>query len=65
MSNTNAQKYPWDRWFSLKYRKKLERGKDYHCKDHGMASQIRNRAREYGVSVSVEIGDGWIIFKVG
>lgn len=65
MSNNNAQKYRWDKWFKLKNTKTLYRGKDYFCLDHGMASQIRNQASKRKISVSVEIGEGYVTFKVG
>lgn len=57
--------YPWDAWFRSASRGRviLRRGVDYSCQDHGMASQIRTRAVQRGVSASVLIGEGSVEFR--
>lgn len=49
-------RYPWEDWFSRK-KITLIRGKHFFCQPHSMAQQIRNEARLYWVSISIEIND--------
>lgn len=44
--------YPWELWFKMN-EFTLRRGRDYNCQVHGMAVQIRQRAKDRGLRVSV------------
>jgi len=60
--------YPWDRWFeeATGEWKTIIRGKDFHCSVLGITQQIRNRAVDRGLVVSVSaVEDGIIKFKIG
>lgn len=46
--------YPWTQWFERK-KFRISRGKDFHCMVHSMAQQIRTKAAQRGVSVSIAI----------
>lgn len=46
-------KYPWDEWFAPKTIWKLTKGEDFECSVRSMHVQIRRRAGEEGLSVSV------------
>lgn len=52
--------YPWDKWLSRRREYLLFRGKDYTCQSHGMAQQIRNKASEAGLSVSIYIHESFL-----
>lgn len=49
--------YDWDRWFSRKTFT-VQQGKDYDCAVHGMLAQIRTKASQRGLKVSVKTVDG-------
>lgn len=46
--------YPWEEWMSKK-KLSLKQGKDFQCQMHTMIQQVRNRACEYGLSVSTQV----------
>lgn len=46
-------KYPWDEWFAKGTTWKLTKGEDFDCSVRSMHVQIRRRAGEEGLSVSV------------
>ena len=57
--------YPWDKWFE-KNRFVLIQGEDFLCQVHGMAVQVRQRAAERGLKVSVQTdGDMLYVTVVG
>ena len=56
--------YDWDRWFSRKSFR-LVQGRDFTCELHGMASQIRNKASQRKLKVSLKIADGVITVTNG
>lgn len=49
--------YPWEKWFSRKTFT-VVRGVDYDCAVHGMLAQIRTKASQRGLRVSVKAVDG-------
>ena len=54
--------YDWDRWLKRKTFQ-LVRCVDFDCAIHGMASQVRNKAAQRGLKVSLSI-DGDLITVV-
>lgn len=56
-------RYPWDRWF-VRGEFTARRGKDFKCKPHSMAIQIRTEAAKRGLKVSVYIEDKSVKAKV-
>lgn len=51
--------YDWDRWFKRKTLRLVQYA-DFDCAVHGMASQIRNKAAQRGLKVSLSIDGGLI-----
>ena len=58
------EQFPWDRWFQRKSFR-LVQGQDFNCEVHGMASQIRNKASQRGLKVSLRVADGTITVTNG
>lgn len=56
--------YDWGKWFQRKSFR-LVQGQDFNCEVHGMASQIRNKASQRGLKVSLKIADGVITVTNG
>lgn len=46
--------YPWHEWFKMESFT-LRRGKDYGCRTYIMAQQLRNKASEAGLSVTISV----------
>jgi len=63
LTTISPLRYPWTKWFN-RGRFRLLRGRDYRCKTHGMAAQIRNYAAKKGISVSVRIDDNGIEARI-
>jgi hypothetical protein len=59
------KKYPWNEWFSKKFFF-LIKGRDYTCSTKSIVQQVRNRAAEnwIGVSIRKEIHEGTEIVLV-
>lgn len=58
------EQYPWDKWLQRKSFR-LVQGTDFDCEVHGMASQIRNKASQRKLKVSLRVADGVITVTNG
>jgi hypothetical protein len=66
VSSNGIVRYPWDKWLGKKQAYTLQRGRDFNCKVHGMAAQLRNAASKRGMSVSIAIeGDSLTVQNKG
>lgn len=48
-----GRRYPWQDWFG-RGEFTLLRGKDFHCKTHGMAAMVRNAASRHRIRIHME-----------
>lgn len=65
MTRGPKAKYPWTKWFAYTPRKlTLIKGKHFNCEPHGMAQQIRNKAAQYRVIVSIRIEKQFLTVKI-
>lgn len=55
-------KYPWEEW-SDGSPWKIMKGVDYEIEDIGMAGLIYHHASRYGLIVTVQRNDGYIVFQ--
>ena len=56
--------YPWDDWFSRRRRFRLRRGRHFLCQPHSMMFQLRNRAAQRGLALSVHIQEDCLVVEV-
>ena len=56
-------RYPWDKWFKIRGRTFLARGKDYTSTSHGMIQTIRAAARRRGIRVRLAVTDAGIVIS--
>lgn len=52
----HGRRYPWNEWFGAK-KFYVRKGRDYNGRTDTFAQQVRTRASERGLSVSVEIDE--------
>ena len=48
-------KYPWKKWMTPDTLVEFTRGMDFYCEPHAFALQVRRKANELGLPVSVYI----------
>lgn len=63
VSRGPRNKYPWDDWFRILHKQRvlnLKKPKDFKCKLHGMAQQVRNNAAALKIEVSLKLFDTYI-----
>ena len=50
--------YPWEKWLRpcIRADRLLKKGRDFRCTTHVMAQQIRNRANQHDLLVSLTVG---------
>lgn len=63
MKKRKLPRHPWDKWFS-RNRFTLKKGRDYEGKSHAMGVQVRRKADQKNLSVSIFVEETKILVTI-